>query len=91
MPNGVASEGLSLRYHLLNIRSRDTEVLLSSESVADNIMAVLTGMRSSPEVVRRILERIAVLEKPDREMAFEALILLSSCDNRKRRSRRRRG
>lgn len=78
MDDGVAGEGLSFRYHLVSASDRDPEALLASDSVGDNIMAVLTRVRSSPDIVRRILERIAVLDSSDRETAFEALLLLSS-------------
>ena len=78
MPDGVAAEGLSFRYHFLNVSAMEADALLSSDSVCDNVMAVLTRVRSSPELIRRILERIAVLDNEEREIAFQALILLGT-------------
>ena len=78
MESGVTSDDLIFRYRLMNSIDLDADLLLSSASVGDNIMAVLTQLRASPGTVRRILEAIGALGRPDREFAFEALLLVSS-------------
>ena len=77
MRRNVMDEDLSFRYEMMNAADLDPEDLLSSGSVSDNVMAILTRLRESREAVRRILERVAGLDVGERAVALEALILLS--------------
>jgi predicted transposase YdaD len=74
----LVSEDLSFRYRLVNASDLDSDALLTSCSVGDNVMAILTRLRESRDAVRKILEAIASLDRPDRDVAFEALLLLAS-------------
>ena len=77
MRREVTGEDLSFRYEILNAADMNPEDLLSSRSVSDNVMAILTRLRNSREAVRRILEKVAALNVAERAVALEALILLS--------------
>ena len=78
MESVAASEDLSFQYDLVDARKLNRDVLLASDSAGDNVMAILTGLRASPELVRAILQSIAGLSTADRELAFEALLILAS-------------
>jgi hypothetical protein len=65
------------RYKLIDIRTVDEEVLLSSPFDADNIMAILARHRDRRETIRRILSRIAKLEDESRDTAFKKLMILA--------------
>jgi predicted transposase YdaD len=73
----ICEEDLWFRYRLVDIRDLDRERLLSSGDVGDNIIAILTELRSSEEVVRRVLNAIAALEESERQEALEALLLIA--------------
>ena len=77
MDDSAASEDLAFRYELVDARGLNRDILLASDSAGDNVMAILTGLRTSPELVRHILQSIARLNSPDRELAFEALLILA--------------
>ena len=77
MKHELVGEDLSFRYELLNARELDPEALLASPSVGDNVMAILTRLRASQDAVRQILRSVAALERPDRDVAFEALLMLA--------------
>ena len=55
----------------------DSERLLESGDIGDNMIAVLTGLRDQRTVVRRILARIAELEPGGREAALGRLLRIS--------------
>jgi hypothetical protein len=55
----------------------DSERLLESGDIGDNMIAVLTGLRDQRTVVRRILARIAELEPAGREAALGRLLRIS--------------
>mgnify|MGYP001011494779 CR=1 FL=1 len=78
MKHVLRGEGLSFCYRLLDAHSLEPDELLASDSVGDNVMAILTHLRDSPRAVRRILNAISALEDQDRQVAFEALLLLAS-------------
>jgi predicted transposase YdaD len=64
-------------FELIDIRTVDEEVLLSSPFDADHILAILTRHRDRRETIRRILARIATMEGSSRENAFRKLIILA--------------
>src|SRR6266851_6295737 len=65
------------RYKPVDIRDLDGDLLLQSEQVGDNIIAILARLRDHKEAVRRIVERIASLQAGERETALAELILLA--------------
>jgi hypothetical protein len=52
MRNHIITESLQFRFHLLDIRSIGAETLLASDSLSDNVLAILGGGGTDPEVVR---------------------------------------
>jgi predicted transposase YdaD len=77
MDNKLIGADLTFQYRLLNAGDLDSHALLASPSVGDNVMAILTHLRNSEEAVRHMLRVIAALERPDRDVALEALLLLA--------------
>jgi len=65
------------RYTLIDIRSLDSEPLLQSSWLADNIIAILTRLRDQRAAVRQILARIATLEGGEKEAAIAQLLILA--------------
>src|SRR3989442_244377 len=55
----------------------DSEVLLRSESIEDNLLAILCRLNDARTAVRRILARIAQLPAPRRLNAMSQLLVLS--------------
>jgi hypothetical protein len=70
MKDRVESPGVSVQFHLVDIRDLDGEKLLASSNIGDNVLAVLTRLSEQPEVVRRILDRIAAGSPDAREQAL---------------------
>lgn len=77
MKSEFVAEDLTFRYSLWDARNFDSEELLTSPSVGDNLMAILTRLRDSEQAVRRILRAIAGLDVGDRGVALQALTLLA--------------
>lgn len=59
MKDEIAGPGGAFRFHLVDIRDVDGELLLASDNPGDNVIAILTRLGSEPHAVRRILKRIA--------------------------------
>jgi predicted transposase YdaD len=68
---------LDYRYKILDIRELEPEELLDSSFATDNVLAILTRLKSRKESIRRILARIAKLERGPREIAFSKLLILA--------------
>ena len=60
MENELRDVDVQFRYRVIDMRSLDGELLLESEEVGDNVIAILAQLRDHKEAVRRIVERIAV-------------------------------
>jgi len=71
----LRTTGMVCQYRLVDIRSLDASVLLASDRIEDNILAVLAGMEDSAEGIRFILLRIAKLRQPLREEALHHLLV----------------
>jgi len=59
------------------MRELDSEVLLQSPAIADNLLAILCRLNDKRTAVRRILARIAQLPQSERFNAMSQLLLLS--------------
>lgn len=59
MKNRIETPDLSYRFHLVDIRDLDGEVLLASPNLGDNVLPILTRLGDQRDTARRILERIA--------------------------------
>jgi hypothetical protein len=77
MPDSFQTEGLEFRYRLVDIRNLDGEVLLASELISDNILAVLTRTEDAVSTVRRIMSNLARVAPGEREDALRKLLILS--------------
>lgn len=77
MEKELVSSNLSFEYQIADVRDFDGEQLLESSQTGDNVIAVLARLRDGREAVRRILARIALLERSDREVAFRQLMTLA--------------
>src|ERR1700686_425651 len=65
------------RYRAIDIRSLDGEKLLEGEGVEDYVIAILARLRDHREAIRKMVQKIAGLESPDRERALGQLLILS--------------
>jgi hypothetical protein len=68
---------LSFEYRLIDIRTLDGDRLLESREVGDNVIAILAHLRDHKEAARRIVERIANLTAPEKEIALTQLTILA--------------
>jgi hypothetical protein len=65
------------RYRAIDIRNLDGDLLLESEEVGDNVIAILARLRDYKDAVRRIVEKIAGLTPAERETALGRLMILA--------------
>ena len=65
------------RYTVVDIRTLDSEPLLSSPLPADNVIAILTRLRDRKTAIRRILSGIGTLKSEARDAAFAQLLILA--------------
>ena len=77
MTSELVGPQFAFRYKLMDIRSLDSEPLLQSPWIADNIMAILTRLSDEKAAVRRILARVAALEPEAKKVAIAQLLVLS--------------
>jgi predicted transposase YdaD len=68
---------LKYQFEVVNIEDLDAEPLLNSDSIEDNLLAVLCHNGTRPETVRRILKKIAPLPEKQRKDRFAQLLILS--------------
>ena len=77
MVGEIEHSSLTFSYRVIDIRELDSEVLLRSVAIADNLLAILCRMNDTRSVVRRILTRIGQLPAPQRINAMSQLLVLS--------------
>jgi predicted transposase YdaD len=77
MPGKVAGPHLEFTCKMVDIRELDSEPLLMSSRVEDNVIAVLARLSDQREAVKRILIGIAACEPPRRQAALDELMLLA--------------
>jgi predicted transposase YdaD len=65
------------RYALHDFRDLDGAALLDSSHVEDNVLAILTRLQDQAGAVRRILARIASMEKTARRALFTQFLIIS--------------
>ena len=75
MKSELRTSGLVCKFRLVDIRDLDATALLSSPSIADNIMGVLVGLNDAPGGIRKLLRRITRLKKSQQEDAFQQLLV----------------
>jgi len=77
MNAGLVGPGLAYRCRFVDVREFDSEALLASESLEDNLIAVLASLGDEREVVQRILRRIARCDPGERGTALGELMILA--------------
>jgi predicted transposase YdaD len=77
MKRAFAGPGLSFKCRMVDIRKIDSEPLLSSTSMAQNVIAVLTRLGNERASVRRILGRIAAGNPDERGTGVAELFALA--------------
>ncbi len=77
MKTSLSGPGLSFECRMTDIREIDAEPLLQSESLEDNVIAVLARLGNERDAVRRILARIAAAESTERGNALAELMTLA--------------
>ncbi len=77
MASELAGPNHVCRYTIIDIRNFDEEILLNSPFAADNLLAILTHHKNRRRTIRRILERIAILEGGARYDAVGKLLIIS--------------
>lgn len=77
MENSLRGPGVWFAYRLFDIRELDGQLLLESDAVGDNLIAILAGLRDHREAIHRILGRILSLPVSARETALAQLTILA--------------
>jgi hypothetical protein len=77
MKNSLEGPGLAFWFELVDIRELDGVRLLASRELGDNVLAVLTRLGSQPDIVRRVLKRIAVGPAGKRDLALAELLIIA--------------
>jgi predicted transposase YdaD len=77
MTSRIAQEGLVLEYAVVDIRELDSDGLLASDSLEDNVTAILGTFSDEIATIRRILSRIAASPESARAGALEELTVLA--------------
>ncbi len=77
MKRSLAGPGLNYECRMVDIRACNGERMLASESLEDNVMAVLAFDAEQREAVRRILGRIAAGPAENRPSALMDLMVLA--------------
>ena len=67
----------SFSYELVDIRDLDSERLLNSQHVGDNVIGILTRLGDQRRAIHKIIGNIASLEASERETALKQLMILS--------------
>jgi len=60
------------------MRELDSEPLLASLQIEDNVLAILTRLRDRRAAIRKILEKIASLKEPARRAALDRFLVISN-------------
>ncbi|MBI3653391.1 MAG: DUF4351 domain-containing protein [Acidobacteria bacterium] len=77
MSAGIQHKNLLFTYEVKDIRTIDSGVLLDSDSLEDNLLALLCRMENATATIQEILRRIARLSGKNREDALTKLLILS--------------
>jgi predicted transposase YdaD len=88
MKDSIEGPGVSVRFHLVDIRELDGEQLFASANSGDNILAVLTRLGEQPDAVRRILKRIAAGQPGERDGTLAELFIIAGLRKMESEARR---
>ena len=70
MASELRGDDVWFRYRAIDIRELDGERLLESEEVGDNVIAILGRLRDHREAIRRVVGKIALLERGERCLLY---------------------
>ena len=76
-PMRMPEEFHGYRYRIIDVSTIDAELLLASDRLEDNVVAVLFRLRDQRAALRRILDRIAEAEPAKRAEAAKGLFVLA--------------
>lgn len=80
-PDHLAPD-IAFRYTLVDFKNLEGRLLLESEHIEDNVLAILARLQDRAAVIRRVLERIAMLPEPGRRAAFAEFLIISGLRQR---------
>ena len=75
--NGLDFKNLKYNYQVVNIKEIDCKELLESDSINDNIIAILCNVKDSSQFFNRINQKLVNLNNKERENYLRKLIILS--------------
>jgi gas vesicle protein len=73
--SGFRTEGMSCQYKLVDIRSLDGAALLATDTIADNMLALLTRLDDPVTGIRTVLGRIMRLRRDRQRSVLEQFLL----------------
>lgn len=73
----LSEEDLDYKFHLLDVRDLDSEALMASTNLSDNVVAILTRLSEQPGAVRQILMKIMDGPEEERDEALTEIALLA--------------
>lgn len=74
----INTSDLKYRYHLINIKELDCTALLESDSLSDNLLALLGKLQDKTEAFKNVIKKIAKLPQNKRADMLEKLAILVS-------------
>lgn len=77
MPGRLAGPSLEFSCRMVDIRQLDSQPLLESSRVEDNVIAVLARLNDERHAVKRILRSVAACEPSQRSVALAELLYLA--------------
>jgi hypothetical protein len=77
MDSELRGPDVSFRYRTFDIRDLDGDLLLQSDEIGDNVIAILARLRDYKEAVRKIVDRIAGFAAAERQTALGQLLILA--------------
>ena len=81
MKGRIEGAGVSFNCAIVDIREMDSEPLLESDILEDNILAILARLSDELAAVRRILVSIAATDPAQRAAALAELVILAGLRN----------
>jgi len=77
----IEEENLSFHYTVMDMREVSAELLLESDSIGDNLLAVLCEMKDPRAVIRTVVERVNRAPEKQRSDLIAKLMILSELRN----------
>jgi hypothetical protein len=77
MATSLEGPRFAFSFEVIDLRDLDGEMLLASDHVGDNVLAIVTRLRDQRSAIDQILRKIATLDETKREQAIEQLSILA--------------